>query len=244
MGLNITHAASVRQNGESMKKDIIKIAIDGPSGAGKSTIARYAATKYGFIYIDTGAMYRTVGLAAYRSGVNSKDREGVIALLPDIHINLVYGDDGLQHMLLNGEDVSDSIRTPVISIYASDVSAMPEVRAFLLQMQRDLAAQNNSIMDGRDIGTVVLPDAGLKIFLTATVEDRAMRRYLELQAKEDPSTYEQVLTDMQYRDANDSSRAAAPLRAADDAILVDTTGNTLEQSQNIICGIIEERFGL
>lgn len=151
----------------------ISIAIDGPSGAGKSTIARKTAEKFGFIYVDTGAIYRTVGLAAYRRGIASKDSAAVIAMLPELHIELRHGADGLQRMYLDGEDVSDAIRMPEISIYASDVSAVPEVRAFLMEMQRSFARTQNVIMDGRDIGTVVLPDAGLKIFLTASVEARA-----------------------------------------------------------------------
>jgi len=222
----------------------ISIAIDGPSGAGKSTIARFAAKRFGFLYIDTGAIYRTVGLAARRAGLNSRDAAGVSALLPGLRIDLRHGTDGAQHMLLDGEDVSDQIRAPIISLYASDVSAMPDVRAFLLQMQRDLARAHDSIMDGRDIGTVVLPDADLKLFLTATAEDRAMRRYLELKERGDESSYEQVLADMRYRDQNDSSRAAAPLTVAPGARVVDTTGNSLEESLELICGIIKERFGL
>ena len=151
----------------------ISIAIDGPSGAGKSTIARKTAEKFGFLYVDTGAIYRTVGLAAYRRGIASGDSASVIAMLPELRIELRHGADGLQRMFLDGEDVSDAIRMPEISIYASDVSAVPEVRAYLMEMQRSFARTQNVIMDGRDIGTVVLPDAGLKIFLTASVEARA-----------------------------------------------------------------------
>lgn len=227
-----------------MNSKVINIAIDGPSGAGKSTIARYAAKEFGFIYIDTGAIYRTVGLAAQRAGLDSKDADGVEAILPGLVIELTHGEDGVQRMMLGGEDVSDEIRTPLSSIYASDVSAMPAVRAFLLEMQRELCRKNSSIMDGRDIGTVVLPDAQLKIFLTASAEARAMRRYIELREKGDSSTYEQVLADMQYRDLNDSSREAAPLKAAPDSVLVDTTEYTLQESIDLVCGLIRERFKL
>ena len=220
------------------------IAIDGPSGAGKSTLARRAAQKFGFIYVDTGAIYRTVGLAAQLAGVDSKDEPGVAALLPGLDIDLRYDAAGVQRMYLNGRDVSRDIRTPQSSIYASDVSAMPPVRAFLLDMQRDMARRHDVIMDGRDIGTVVLPDADLKIFLTASVEDRACRRLGELRSRGSDVSFEEVLRDMQYRDKNDSTRAAAPLRAADDAVLLDTSGNTLQQSVDLVCGIIEERLGL
>jgi len=219
------------------------IAIDGPSGAGKSTLSRLAAQKFGFVYVDTGAIYRSVGLFALRNSVASKDREGVIALLPRINIELVYI-DSVQHMLLNGEDVTSDIRLPEVSIYASDVSAIPEVRAFLLEMQRNMARRYDVIMDGRDIGTVVLPEADLKVFLTATDEERAMRRMQELHGKGIASTFEEVLRDIRYRDANDSSRAAAPLKAADDAVILDTTGNSLEKSLDLICEIIAGKFGI
>ena len=222
----------------------ISIAIDGPSGAGKSSLARFCAEQFGFMYVDTGAIYRTVGLSARRAGVDSKDEAGVKALLPGLHIELRHDASGMQRMILNGEDVSDEIRTPEISIYASDVSAMPSVRAFLLDMQRDLARRYNVIMDGRDIGTVVLPDAKLKIFLTATPEERAERRLAELREKGVETTYSEVLRDIRYRDENDSHRAAAPLRAADDAIRLDTTGNTLDESIALLSSIIRERFDL
>ncbi len=218
------------------------VAIDGPSGAGKSTIAKMCAARLGFLYADTGAIYRTVGLAAIKAGVESRDADGVRALLPNISISMKYDGDGLQRMLLNGADVTDEIRMPQVSIYASDVSAMPAVRSFLLDMQRSLADSNNLIMDGRDIGTVVLPHADLKIFLTAAAEERAQRRYEELLLRGTDTTYEQVLRDIEYRDKNDSSRAAAPLRPAEDAILVDTTGNSLEESFRLICGMIEEKM--
>jgi len=222
----------------------VSIAIDGPSGAGKSTLARAIAAKYGFIYVDTGAIYRTVGLAAQRAGVASKDAEGVTALLPGLKIELRHNDEGEQRMYLHGEDVSAAIRMPEISIYASDVSAMPPVRAYLLEMQRSMARESNVIMDGRDIGTVVLPDAGLKIFLTATAEERAQRRLKELLEKGVETNFDDVYRDIQYRDANDSSRAAAPLRAADDAVYLDTTGNSFEESLQLLSSLIEERFGL
>ena len=179
--------------------------------------------KYGIEGGDTGAIYRTVGLAACRRGIASKDSASVIAMLPKLHIELRHGDDGAQHMFLDGEDVSDAIRMPEISIYASDVSAIPEVRAYLMEMQRSFARTQNVIMDGRDIGTVVLPDAGLKIFLTASSEARARRRQLELENKGQHVPFEEVLREMEQRDKNDTSRAAAPLRAAEDAVRLDTT---------------------
>lgn len=224
--------------------DYISIAIDGPSGAGKSTIARKTAECFGFLYVDTGAIYRTVGLAAKRRGIAPADAPAVIAMLPSLDISLCYGEDGLQHMRLDGEDVTDAIRQPEISMYASAVSAIPEVRAYLMDTQRNLAASNHVIMDGRDIGTVVLPDAGLKIFLTATPEDRANRRFLELQQRGMPTPYEEVLRDIRTRDENDSTRAAAPLRPAEDAVYLDTTGFAFEQSCERVFQLIRERFGL
>lgn len=227
-----------------MMKRHITIAIDGPSGAGKSTLARMVAQKFGLLYVDTGAIYRAVGLAAQRAGVESKDVAGVKALLPGICLKLAYDETGVQRMLLNGEDVSQEIRTPQSSIYASDVSAMPQVRAFLLDMQRKLARENSVVMDGRDIGTVVLPDAGLKIFLTAEDTARAARRHVELREKGDNSSLEEVLRDIRYRDSNDASRAAAPLRRAEDAVLLDTTDMTLEESAQALYTMIRERFEL
>lgn len=223
---------------------LCSVAIDGPAGAGKSTIAKAAAARFGFIYVDTGAIYRTVGLAAKRAGVEPGDADGVAALLPGLSIRFDYTAEGTQRMLLGGEDVSGLIRTPEISLYASAISAIPAVRAFLLDMQRDTAKTASVVMDGRDIGTVVLPDAGLKIFLTASPEARARRRFIELQEKGDPSTYEEVLADMLVRDENDTNRSAAPLRAAEDAVTVDTTDMTLEESVEYLCGLIRERFGL
>ena len=218
------------------------VAIDGPSGAGKSTIAKMCAQKLGFLYIDTGAIYRTVGLAARNLGLASKDEASVTAMLTNIKISMCHDDNGLQRMILDGEDVTNEIRLPEISIYASDVSAMLPVRAFLLEMQRYFAKTGNVIMDGRDIGTVVLPNADIKLFLTATAQERAQRRFEELQLRGSASTYEEVLRDIIYRDTNDSTRSAAPLRPADDATILDTTGNTLSQSFEIICTLIKEKM--
>lgn len=220
------------------------IAIDGPSGAGKSTLARMTAKKYGLIYVDTGALYRSVGLYALHNNVASKDEAGVVKLLPEINIEMRYDEEGLQRMFLNGADVTDEIRNPEASIYASDVSAMPPVRAFLLSMQRDMAVKYDVIMDGRDIGTVVLPNAGLKIFLTAQPEVRAFRRHKELTDKNVNTTYDEVLRDIMYRDKNDSERSSSPLKAADDAILLDTTDIDLDECLNIICALSEEKLGL
>lgn len=219
------------------------VAIDGPSGAGKSTIARAAAARFGFIYVDTGAIYRTVGLAAARAGLPLGAEQDVLKLLPGLDIAFGYGEDGAQHMYLNGEDVSGLIRTPEISMRASEVSAMPEVRACLLDMQRKMAESHSVIMDGRDIGTVVLPNASLKIFLTASPERRAERRYLELREKGATDSYDEVLHDIIKRDKNDSSRAAAPLKRADDAIEVDTSELSLDESIERICALISDRTG-
>ena len=215
----------------------IAVAIDGPSGAGKSTIARAVAERLGFVYVDTGAMYRTIGLAVCRAGVQLGDTAGILPVLPGIEVNLSY-EDGVQHVLLNGEDVSDLIRTPEMSKYASFVSAVPEVRAFLLDTQRDMAKKCSVIMDGRDIGTVILPDAEVKIFLTASPEARARRRYLELQQKGENVTLDEVLADMIQRDRDDTTRAEAPLRQAEDAVLVDTSELTLEESMDAVEAVI------
>lgn len=207
----------------------INIAIDGPAGAGKSTIARAVAEKLGYIYVDTGALYRAVGLHALRLGIGTRDAAAVQAALADLCVQLRFV-DGEQRVLLQGEDVSQAIRTPEASMAASDVSAIPAVRDFLFDLQRDIAAQNNCIMDGRDIGTVVLPKAQVKFFLSASAEERARRRHLDL-LKKDPSVrYEDVLNEMNLRDANDSGRAVAPLKRAPDAIAVDTTEMDLQQS--------------
>lgn len=220
------------------------IAIDGPSGAGKSTLAKLIAGELGFLYVDTGAIYRTVGLYAHKNGVDPKDAPAVTALLDTIQIEMKYGEDGLQHMYLNGEDVTTQIRQHEISAYASAVSAIPEVRAFLLDMQRSFARTNDVVMDGRDIGTVVLPDAQVKLFLTAEPEDRARRRYEELLARGQQADYETVLKDLNQRDYNDSHRATAPLRQAEDALLLDTTGNTLEESEALLLRTVKELLGV
>lgn len=220
------------------------IAIDGPSGAGKSTLAKMLATKLGYLYVDTGAIYRTVGLYTYRKGVEPTKGSTVTALLGEISIDLKHGEDGLQHMYLNGEDVTSEIRRHEISHYASAVSAIPEVRAFLLEMQRNFATRYNIIMDGRDIGTVVLPGADVKLFLTAAAEDRAKRRYAELLEGGQNCEYETILADIMERDRNDSTRAAAPLKQAEDAVMVDTTNLTLEQSFQVLLKIVKERIGL
>ena len=217
------------------------IAIDGPSGAGKSTISKLLAKEFGFTYVDTGAIYRTVGVYVYRKGVPSNDAKEVEKLLAEINIEIKHI-DGEQRIFLNGEDVSEKIREHIISKYASDVSAIPAVREFLLEMQREFAKRDNVIMDGRDIGTVVLPDADIKIFLTATDEDRAERRYEELISKGQNVDFEKVLSDMRIRDERDSNRAVAPLAPAPDAIEVDTTGNTLEKSVSVLKSLIAERL--
>jgi cytidylate kinase len=222
-----------------MKK--VAIAIDGPSGAGKSSIAKALAKKLGIVYVDTGAIYRTVGLYIWRNNVDSKDASKIISMLPEISVKLAYV-DGTQHIFLNGEDVSGLIRTETISKYASDVSAIPEVRAFLLSLQRDMAKENSVIMDGRDIGTVVLPDAEVKIFLTASAEVRAQRRYKELIEKGEKVVFEDVLAAIITRDTNDSSRATAPLKAADDAVILDSSDINAEQTLNAAIDIINSKI--
>lgn len=220
------------------------IALDGPSGAGKSTLARMAAKHFGIIYVDTGALYRCIGLYALKNNVASKDEAGVVRLLPEIGIEMKYDDTGVQRMFLCGEDVTDDIRLHEVSGYASDVSAMPPVRDFLLSTQREMALIYDVIMDGRDIGTVVLPEAGLKVFLTADPDTRAKRRYLELKEKNSEATFEEVKRDMIIRDKNDSEREAAPLKAAEDAIILDTTNLDLDESFTAICDLINGRFKL
>ena len=214
------------------------VAVDGPSGAGKSTLAKAAAERLGILYVDTGAIYRTIGLYVQRRGIDPKDTSAVLAALPDIHIAMAHDGDGLQRMLLNGEDVSADIRLPEISMYASAVSAIQGVRDFLMEMQRSLAREHSVIMDGRDIGTVVLPDADVKIFLYADVEVRAKRRELELQQRGTPKPYAEVLREMEERDYNDTHRAAAPLRAADDAIMVDTSSMDFNASLELLLDVI------
>ncbi len=220
------------------------IAIDGPSGAGKSTIARAAAKRFGFIYVDTGAIYRTVGLAAYRGGIDRRDASAVEALLPQLEIAMRYTDAGEQHMYLHGEDVTALIREPEISLCASDVAALPAVRAFLMELQRRMARENSVIMDGRDIGTVVLPDAEVKIFLTASAEARARRRLLELEQKGMKQSFDEVLRDIEYRDEQDSHRAAAPLKKAEDAIVVDTSELNFDESLELVVKIIRQKLGI
>lgn len=200
----------------------MKIAIDGPGGAGKSCLARNLAQKLGLKYVDTGALYRTIGLAAARRGIKMDDTAGIVAMLPDVDISLDYK-DGRQCVFLSDEDVSDAIRTPEISLYASAVSAIPEVREFLFDLQRTLAAKGDVVMDGRDIGTVIMPDADVKIFLYASIEDRAKRRFDELTRKGMSVTYEEVLADMKKRDSQDSGRKIAPAIPAEDAVLLDNS---------------------
>ena len=214
------------------------IAIDGPSGAGKSTQARRLAKEFSFIYVDTGAIYRTLGLACYRAGTDRKDPAAVMALLKTLDIDIRYNPEGEQRMFLNGEDVSGEIRQPEISICASDVSALQDVRAFLLEMQRKFARENNVVMDGRDIGTVVLPDAELKIFLTASPEARASRRLLDLKAKGIEESFDKVLQDINYRDEQDTRRAAAPLKMAEDAVLVDSSDIDFEETFAVLCDLV------
>ena len=220
------------------------IAIDGPSGAGKSTLARRAAARFGFLYVDTGAIYRTLGLAARRRGIDCHDEAAVSAILPELDIRMAYNEEGEQRMYLNGEDVSAAIRAPEISICASDVSALPAVRAYLLDMQRRVARESNVIMDGRDIGTVVLPQAELKIYLTASAEARAQRRLKELLEKGTQTDFEAVLRDIEYRDYQDTQREIAPLREAEDAVRLDTSELDLEQSCELLYRTIRERLSI
>ena len=219
------------------------IAIDGPAGAGKSTIAKRLAKELGYYYVDTGAIYRTVAYFLDLLGISPKDADGVSRYIDELTIDIYYDENGLQHMLMNGMDVTEEIRTPDISQKASLVSAQPVVREMLLDMQRDVAKENNVIMDGRDIGTVVLPRADVKIFLTASAEVRAQRRYAELQAKGSKDSYEQVLSDIQRRDHQDSTRAIAPLKAAKDAVTVDTSGMDIDEVVNTIRRIVLQKVG-
>ena len=220
----------------------IAIAIDGPAGAGKSSLSKEVAKELSFIYVDTGALYRTIGLAASRKGLKKEDKAEIISMLNDIDVNLSFNDEGTQIVLLNGEDVSSFIRTPEASMFASAVSAIPEVRAFLLDLQRNMAKSDNVIMDGRDIGTVVLPDAKIKIFLTASPEKRAMRRHKENIEKGIDSTYEEVLKDVNQRDYQDSHREIAPLKPAEDSVLVDTSDYDFEGSKELLLKVIKERM--
>lgn len=222
----------------------ISIAIDGPSGAGKSTLARRLATTLRFLYVDTGAIYRTIAYYAYANHLDPADEAAVLAALPDIRIELCHDAEGLQRMILNGEDVTDAIRLPQISQYASVVSAYPGVRAFLLEMQRDFARKGSVIMDGRDIGTVVLPRADVKVFLTASPEARARRRCLELEQRGTPEPFDQVLSEIQQRDWDDSHRETAPLRRAEDAVVVDTTELNFEESLAALLTVVRGKAAL
>ena len=223
---------------------IYSVAVDGPSGAGKSTLAKAIAAKLHILYVDTGAIYRTIGCYARRQGVDAADTQAVIALLPQVKIEMRYDEQGLQHMLLHGEDVTREIRLPEMSLYASAVSAIPEVRSFLLEMQRDFARRSSVIMDGRDIGTVVLPHADVKIFLQADVAVRARRREKELQERGTPRPFDQVLAEMKERDYNDVHRAAAPLRPAEDAVIVDTSEMDFRQSEEALLDVIRRKVGV
>lgn len=221
----------------------INIAIDGPSGAGKSSLAKGVAKALGLVHVDTGAMYRTVGLYMLENGINHADKQSVIAALPNVKIGLEF-QNGIQHIYLNGRCVDGLIRSNEASMYASGVSAIQEVRDFLLDTQRDIAKKQNVIMDGRDIGTVILPDAGLKVFLTADDESRAYRRYKELLEKGQSVTYEEVLDLMKKRDDNDRGRAIAPAIPAEDAVIFDNTKYGLEESINYIIDLAKERFSV
>ena len=224
-----------------MIKETFKIALDGPSGSGKSTLAKNLAKRYGFVYIDTGALYRTIGLFVANRGIASDDSEAIIACLPEIKIEMKLVDGG-GRVYLGGKLIGDEIRTPEISKYASDVSKVPEVRAFLLETQRSIARENNVIMDGRDIGTVILPDAQVKLFVTASIEARAKRRYAELCEKGVETDYESVLNDMKWRDANDSGRKIAPAIPAEDAIMFDNSGIGIEETVDQAAEIIDKVY--
>ncbi len=220
---------------------VINIAIDGPAGAGKSTIAKTASKELGFIYVDTGALYRSVGLNALRNGVDTKSKDAVIPTLEDLKISIRFV-DGEQRVFIGDEDVSSAIRQNEVSMAASDVSAIPEVRSFLFDLQKNIAKNNNCIMDGRDIGTVVLPDAKIKIFLTASAEARAERRFKELTEKGQSVDYETILKEIKERDYQDSHRAIAPLKKAEGAIVVDTTELTLPESIEFMLKTIRENM--
>lgn len=216
---------------------MISISIDGPGGAGKSTIAKALAKKLSFIYVDTGALYRAIGLYMINNGVDLKNAAAVTEKLDEVKVELKYV-NGEQRVLLCGDDVSEDIRKPEVSMAASDVSAIPAVRDFLLGLQRKMASENNVIMDGRDIGTVVLPNAQIKLFLTASAEERAMRRYKELIEKGKKVEYETVYKELCERDYQDSHREVAPLKPADDSTIIDTTGNNLEKSVQVLMDFI------
>ncbi len=220
------------------------VAIDGPAGAGKSTLARLLAQELGWYYVDTGAIYRTVAYFLDLLGISPKDADGVARYIDEVNVEIRYDDQGVQHMWMNGMDVTEEIRTPDISQKASLVSAHPPVRQALLELQRSLAERHNVVMDGRDIGTVVLPQAAVKLFLTASPEVRAQRRYAELQAKGKKDTYAQVLEDLRRRDRQDTTRAVAPLRQAPDAVLLDTTELDIPQTLAAMRAIVREKTGL
>ena len=221
---------------------MIQIAIDGPSGAGKSSVAKAVAARLGIVYVDTGALYRTVGYYVRSQGVARTDIDGIVNCLPQIKIEVRY-ESGAQHVYLNGEDLGDRIREPEISMYASAVSAVPAVRSFLLDTQRDIAAKNSVIMDGRDIGTVILPNADVKIFMTASDEARAKRRTLELQGKGMDVKFDDVLREMRERDHNDSTREVAPAVAAKDATVLDNSGMTVEESADAVIALVKQKTG-
>ncbi|MBR5485891.1 MAG: (d)CMP kinase [Oscillospiraceae bacterium] len=221
---------------------MISVAIDGPAGAGKSTVAREAAQRLGYVYVDTGAMYRAIGLYICRLGKRTDVKQDVLPYLKDIKIEIKYIKGEGQRIYLNGEDVSEKIREPEISMAASNVSAMGEVRDFLFELQRSTARENNVVMDGRDIGTVVLPNAQVKIFLTAQLEERARRRWIEMKNKGQEADFNEVLEDVRQRDYNDTNRKVAPLKQADDAVLVDTTGYDFEQSVQLVMDTVEGRL--
>ena len=221
----------------------MKIAIDGPAGAGKSTISKAAAKRLGFVYIDTGAMYRGIGLAAVRRGLDTNDVKGVISILDQVEITIKHNEEG-QQIFLNGENVSTEIRLPEISVAASNVAVIPEVRLKLVELQRALAEKEDVIMDGRDIGTYVLPDAEVKIFLSASVEERAKRRLAELIEKGVETDLEAVRTDMEYRDKNDSGREFAPLKPAEDSIPLDNTNITIEEAVEFVCNLANRQRGV
>lgn len=219
----------------------INIAIDGPAGAGKSTVAKRVSKELGFIYVDTGALYRAVGLAALRLQKDPKEKAEVLPLLPDLSVSLRFV-NGDQRVFLGEEDVSEKIRTAAVSMAASDVSAIPEVRSFLFDLQKDIASKNDCIMDGRDIGTVVLPKAKIKLFVTASPEARAQRRYKELLMKGQTADYDDVLRDMNLRDEQDTNRKIAPLKQAPDAVLVDTSNMDLEESVAFVLKLVREKL--
>ena len=222
----------------------IRVAIDGPSGAGKSTLARALARELGYLYVDTGAIYRTVALRAREAGADPSDPEQVAPLLEDLDLRMDYGGDGVQRMYLSGRDVTEAIRENEISALASQVAALPAVREFLLEFQRKQAREHDVVMDGRDIGTVVLPQAGVKIFLTAAPEARARRRTAELLQRGQDADFDEILREIRQRDEQDENRPVAPLRQAEDAALLDTTNLDLKGSLEALLTLVRERLSL